>query len=85
MDPVQKIGWLLRWQRKQRKLTVKMLAERAQINASTVNRIETGQGAGLGTIMRVARELGLEDRIVNAFAVSEDAPEGQSGPHPSRN
>ncbi|XKH58689.1 helix-turn-helix domain-containing protein (plasmid) [Citricoccus nitrophenolicus] len=68
MDTVSKIGRLLRWQRKQKKLSMKVLAERAQTSHSTLHRLEHGMGTELGSVMRVARELALEDQIIAAFS-----------------
>ncbi len=54
------------WRRLQR-LTASEVADRADVSVSTLARIESGQGASLENLLRVARALGVLDRVVGAF------------------
>ena len=53
--------------RRLRGLTVIDVAERAGIARSTVLRLESGQGASLEALLRVARALGVLDDLVSAL------------------
>lgn len=53
--------------RRLRGLTVIDVAERAHIARSTVLRLESGQGASLEALLRVARALGVLDELVGAL------------------
>jgi transcriptional regulator with XRE-family HTH domain len=53
--------------RKIRQLTVEEVADRAGVGRSTVLRLESGQGASLENVLRVARALGIMDSLVAAL------------------
>lgn len=53
--------------RRLRGLTVLEVAERADVARSTVLRLESGQGASLVALLRVARALGVLDELVGAL------------------
>ena len=54
------------WRRLQN-LTAAQVADRAGIAASTLSRIEQGGGGTFENMLRVARALGVLDRVVDAF------------------
>jgi len=58
------IGEDLRTWRLLQRLTVEQVADRAGVARSTVLRLEAGDGANLGTTLRVARALGVLDQLV---------------------
>ncbi len=53
--------------RKLRHLTVDQVADRAGVSRSTVMRLESGQGASLENLLRVARALGVLDLLTKAL------------------
>jgi transcriptional regulator with XRE-family HTH domain len=53
--------------RKLRHLTVEQVADRAGVSRSTVLRLESGQGASLENLLRVARALGVLDLLTKAL------------------
>ena len=53
--------------RRLRGLTIVEVAERANVARSTVIRLESGQGASLEALLRVARALGVLDELVGAL------------------
>jgi transcriptional regulator with XRE-family HTH domain len=53
--------------RRLRGLTAVEVAERADVARSTVLRLESGQGASLEALLRVARALGVLDELVGAL------------------
>lgn len=53
--------------RKLRHLTVEQVADRAGISRSTVLRLESGQGASMENLLRVARALGVLDLLTKAL------------------
>lgn len=53
--------------RKLRHLTVEQVADRAGVSRSTVLRLESGRGASLENLLRVARALGVLDLLTNAL------------------
>jgi transcriptional regulator with XRE-family HTH domain len=53
--------------RKLRHLTVEQVADRAGISRSTVLRLESGQGASVENLLRVARALGVLDLLTKAL------------------
>ena len=53
--------------RKLRHLTVAQVADRAGVSRSTVLRLESGQGASLENLLRVARALGVLDLLTKAL------------------
>ncbi len=68
--------------RKDKGHTIRSLAEAVGISPTTVNNIENGRSRGpqYGTVIKIARELGVEPREVEEFRpVVEEA----EGPHPS--
>ncbi len=58
------------WRRLQG-LTIDQVADRAGVSIATLNRIEGGRGASFESILRVARALGVLDRVSAAFDPSE--------------
>lgn len=48
-------------------LTMEQVADRAGVGLSTLRRIEAGSGASLENTLRVARALGLLERVEQAF------------------
>ena len=52
-------------------MTVEQTADRAGIGVRTVQRLERGTGASFENVLRVARALGVLDRVVAAFDPSE--------------
>ncbi|MDQ2709203.1 MAG: helix-turn-helix domain-containing protein [Actinomycetota bacterium] len=61
------IGEDLTTWRKLRRLTVAEVADRAGISSNTVLRLESGEGATLENVLRVARALGVLDALVGAL------------------
>ncbi len=53
--------------RKLRHLTLEQVADRAGVSRSTVLRLESGQGASLENLLRVARALGVLDLLTKAL------------------
>ncbi len=64
---LENIGEHLGTWRRLRGLTAKEVAERANVATSTVLRLESGRGATLEALLRVARALGVLDDIVKAL------------------
>jgi transcriptional regulator with XRE-family HTH domain len=60
------------WRRLQA-LSAQQVADRAGIGVATLHRIERGDGASFENILRVARALGVLDRVIAAFDPSETA------------
>jgi len=58
------VGEDLRTWRLLQRLTVEQVADRAGVGRTTVLRLEAGKGANLGTVLRVARALGVLDQLV---------------------
>ncbi len=54
------------WRRLQN-LSAEQVADRAGVSRATVHRIETGAGASLENILRIARALGVLDKVIAAF------------------
>jgi transcriptional regulator with XRE-family HTH domain len=50
-----------------RRLTMAEVADRAGVGISTVQRLESGEGASLQNLLRVARALGLLEELASAI------------------
>jgi len=61
------VGEDLRTWRLLQRLTVEEVADRAGVGRTTVLRLEAGDGANLGTLLRVARALGVLDQLVTSL------------------
>ncbi len=61
------VGEDLRTWRLLQHLTVEEVADRAGVGRTTVLRLEAGDGANLGTLLRVARALGVLDQLVTSL------------------
>lgn len=64
---LRRIGADLATWRRLRRLTAGQVADRAGISRHTVMRIENGEGAGLESVLRVARALGVLDSLAGAL------------------
>src|ERR1022692_2329559 len=64
---LRRIGEDLATWRRLRRLTAAQVADRAGVSRHTVMRLENGAGAGLESVLRVARALGLLDSLVVAL------------------
>jgi transcriptional regulator with XRE-family HTH domain len=64
---LRQLGEHLRTWRKLRGLTAAEVADRAGIAVTTVQRLETGRGATLENVVRVARALGVMDALTTAL------------------
>ena len=64
---LRRMGEDLATWRKLRGLTAAEVADRAGVTRQTVARLESGQDVGTGTLMRVARALGVMDSLVAAL------------------
>jgi transcriptional regulator with XRE-family HTH domain len=64
---IREVGRHLSDWRRLQGLTAGQVADRAGTSLGTVYRIESGEGASLENILRVARALGVVDRVVAAF------------------
>ena len=62
-----RIGEDLSAWRRLRRLTLAEVADRAGVGISTVQRLESGEGASLENLLRVARALGLLDELASAL------------------
>ncbi len=63
----RRMGEHLATWRKLRRLTAAQVADRAGISRHTVMRIESGQGASMENLLRVARALGVLDALTSAL------------------
>ena len=63
----RRIGEYLATWRRLRHLTAAQVADRAGLSRHTVMRLENGEGAGVESMLRVARALGVLDSLVEAL------------------
>lgn len=63
----QQLGRQIRDTRLRQDLTQAEVARRANIDRTTVGRIENGEGGSIGSLIRIARALGREDWL-DSFA-----------------
>jgi transcriptional regulator with XRE-family HTH domain len=67
-NAAQSLGEHPRSWRKLQSLTIDQLVARAGVNRETVSRLEQGDlGVGIGTLLHVARALGLLESLVTAL------------------
>jgi transcriptional regulator with XRE-family HTH domain len=64
---MNQIGEDLATWRRLRNLTVVQVAERADVARGVVIKLEAGEGATLGSVLRVARALGILDSLASAI------------------
>ncbi|HXP20923.1 MAG TPA: helix-turn-helix transcriptional regulator [Streptosporangiaceae bacterium] len=64
---LRRIGEDLATWRRLRRLTAGQVADRAGVSRHTVMRLENGAGAGLESVLRIARALGVLDSLVAAL------------------
>jgi transcriptional regulator with XRE-family HTH domain len=64
---MSQIGEDLATWRRLRNLTVAQVAERADVARGVVIKLEAGGGATLGSVLRVARALGILDSLASAI------------------
>jgi transcriptional regulator with XRE-family HTH domain len=64
---LRQIGADLATWRRLRRLTAAQVADRAGVSRHTVMRIEGGAGAGLESVLRVARALGVLEQLTSAL------------------
>ena len=70
---LKRLGSDLKLARRRRRLTAKMVAERAQISRPTLLRVERGDASvSLGIYATVLWVLGLSDRLTDVAATSTD-------------
>ena len=62
-DSLTRLGADVGTWRRLRKLTAKQVADRAGVSASTLLRLEAGNGASLENVLRIVRALGLLETI----------------------
>jgi len=71
---LRKLGEDLRDARRRRRIPVQILAERASISRTSLNKVEKGDpGVSMGIYARVLFVLGLVDRIADLADVRSDA------------
>ncbi len=69
---MEQVGENIRLARKRRKLTTIQVAERADINRSTLTQIEKGNpGVSMGAYFNTLRVLGLQDDFIKLAADDE--------------
>jgi transcriptional regulator with XRE-family HTH domain len=64
---MNQIGEDLATWRRLRNLTIAQVAERADVARGVVIKLEAGEGATLGSVLRVARALGVLDSLAAAI------------------
>jgi len=64
---LRRIGADLATWRRLRRLTAAQVADRAGVSRHTVMRIESGTGASLESVLRVARALGVLDQLASGL------------------
>jgi len=64
---MRRLGEDLATWRKLRGLTAAEVADRAGVTRQTVTRLESGHDVGTGTLLRVARALGVMDSLASAL------------------
>lgn len=71
---LRKLGEDIRDARRRRRIPVAIMAERASISRTTLNKVEKGEaGVSIGTYATVLFALGLADRLVGLADASTDA------------
>ena len=71
---VRKLGHDVRDARRRRRIPVAIMAKRASISRTTLNKIENGDsGVSLGSWATVLFELGMVDRLAELAAAKHDA------------
>lgn len=71
---LRKLGGDIRDARRRRRIPTKIMAERASISRTTLNKVEKGEpGVSLGTYATVLFVLGLHDRLAELADVKSDA------------
>ncbi|MGW9551371.1 helix-turn-helix domain-containing protein [Citricoccus zhacaiensis] len=67
MEAEQVVGDHLRRWRLLLDLPQELVAERAGVSRATLARLEHGDGARLGSVLAVARALGIQDHVLAGF------------------
>ena len=70
----RELGENLTAYRLSRNLRQEDLAEQAGVTSRTVNRIETGRGGTIDSLVRITRALGWEDRIASLLPDAHASP-----------
>lgn len=66
-DSLTRLGADVGTWRRLRNLTAKQVADRAGVSASTLLRLEAGNGASLENVLRIVRALGLLEKISSSL------------------
>ena len=71
---LRKLGQDIRDARRRRRIPVEIMAERAPISRTTLNKVEKGDpGVSMGIYARVLFVLGMAERLANLADVTSDA------------
>ena len=71
---LRKLGQDIRDARRRRRIPVDIMAERASISRTTLNKVEKGdQGVSMGIYARVLFVLGMAERLADLADVTSDA------------